>query len=53
MVGDELIVYFNGENLGLIIDFSYSVKGLIGLFINNCLFELDDLKVGDLIERFV
>ena len=51
MVGDELTVYLNGENLGSTTDSSYSAKGLIGLFTNNRSFELDDLKVGDPSER--
>ncbi|QJR80763.1 pectin methylesterase [Alteromonas pelagimontana] len=47
MVGDELTVYLNGENMGTTTDSRFTAKGLIGLFTNNRSFELDDIKVGD------
>lgn len=53
LVGEMLIVYLDGEEMGLVMDSMFIVKGLIGMFINNCLFEMDDFKVGDLIVKFV
>lgn len=47
MLGDDLTVYLDGENMGSVTDSQYSTKGVIGMFTNNRSFELDDFKVGD------
>lgn len=53
MENEKFIVYLDGENMGIVEEIIYSVVGLIGFFINNCLFELDDLKVGDFVVKLV
>lgn len=47
LLGDQLTVYLDGENLGSITDSSFTTTGLIGLWTSNKSFEIDDIKVGN------
>ena len=47
MIGENLTVYLDGENMGTTTDGQYTAKGLVGMFTNNRSFEIDDVKIGD------
>lgn len=47
VLGTNLTVYLDGENIGSVTDADFTGAGLIGLWTANKSFEIDDVKVGN------
>lgn len=51
VLGSNLTVYLDGENIGSITDTDFTGTGLIGLWTANKSFEIDDVKVGNATDK--